>query len=96
MNPRDITPKIYGLPGLPKWLDLPFIKRTAEEYGITKEEAREHIRLNTLQELSTAIGENRGNRHENECRAEDCIQVDRESLSTEPKDAPESCVEDGW
>ena len=96
MTPRDITPKIYGLPGLPKWLDRPFIKRTAEEYGITKEEAREHIRLNTLREIDPRHrGENLG-QSENECRTEDCIQVDRESLSTEPKDAPESCMEDGW
>ncbi len=95
MNPRDITPKIYGLPGLPKWLDIPFIKRTAEEYGLTIEEARERIRLNTLPELEPCKRRDHG-QAANECRAEDCIQVDRESLSTEPKDAPESCVEDGW
>lgn len=51
MNPRDITPKVCGFPGLPKWLDLPLIKRTAERYSITEEEAREHLRLNTLCEL---------------------------------------------
>ena len=93
---REVTPTIYGLPGLPKWLDLPLVKRTAEKYGVTEEEAREHLRLNTVRELSTAKGENRGSSQENECRAEACLQSDRPALSKEPEDAPAVSEEDGW
>lgn len=90
---RDVKPAIYGLPGLPKWLDLPFIKRIAEKYGITKEEAREHLRLNTLCEISMANGENHGTK--NESRTEACIRVNRQTLSQEPRDAPEVRPENG-
>lgn len=93
---RDVTPKIYGFPGLPKWLDFPFIKRTAERYGITTKKAREHLRLNTLRELPTAQGEIRGKTDTDESGTDSCIQVDRTELSKEPKDAPEVSPEDGW
>lgn len=93
---RDVTPTIYGFPGLPKWLDFPFIKRTAERYGITTEEAREHLRLNTLRELPTARGEIRGKTDTDESRAEACVQTNRTALSQEPQDAPEVSAEDGW
>lgn len=33
MSPRDITPAVYGLPGLPAHLDKPHIERLADEWG---------------------------------------------------------------
>ncbi len=107
MTPRDVTPKIHGLPGLPKWLDRPLIKRTAEKYDISEEEAREHFRLNTLPELELVMA--KGEIHDtstksecystcpsDECRTETCLFDDRETLSEEPQDAPEISPEDGW
>ena len=96
---RDVNPKLYGFPGLPKWLDLPLIKRTATRYNITEEEAREHLRLNTLCELPTATGEIRGTEtviERNDTGAEACLRSDRGTLSKEPQDAPEVSPEDGW
>ncbi len=92
---REVTPTIYGLPGLPKWLDLPLVKRTAEKYGVTEEEAREHLRLNTVRELEPCIRRDHGQKA-NEFRAEACLQSDRPALSKEPEDAPAVSEEDGW
>ena len=98
MHPRDINAKLYGFPGLPKWLDIPLIKRTAERYGITEEESRERLRLNTLCELSPAKGETRGTEtviERNEPGAEACLRSDRGALPQEPQDAPEVSPKDG-
>lgn len=83
-----------GFPGLPPWLDRPLVKRMAEEYGVTEEEAREHLRLNTLKELEPYQRRDHG-QTANECRADACIPVNRTTLSKEPKDAPPISAEDG-
>lgn len=45
MNPRDVPfPTVRGFPGLPKWLDEPYIKRKAEEWRVTEDEARYILR----------------------------------------------------
>lgn len=44
MAPRDIKPVVSGFPGLPKWLDDPYIKRQAKEWGVTYEEALARIK----------------------------------------------------
>ncbi|KKK97205.1 hypothetical protein LCGC14_2655080 [marine sediment metagenome] len=95
MNPRDVTPKVHGFPGLPPWLDLPLIKRIAKDYGVTEEEAREHLRLNTIRELEPCKRRDRGQTAD-ECRADACLSIDRDTLSKEPRDAPEISQEDGW
>ncbi len=95
MSPRDIKPIVCGFPGLPKWLDRPLVKRTAEKYGITEEAAREHLRMNTLRELEPCKRREHGQAN-NECGTDNCIPIDRESLQKEPKDAPEISQEDGW
>ena len=41
---RDVTPVVRGLPGLPRWLDGPYIKRLAAEWGVSYEEAQERIK----------------------------------------------------
>ena len=82
MTPRDVKPIVSGFPGLPKWLDLPHIKRVAKEYNITESEAREHLRLNTLSEIEK--------RNSFELRTETSISVDRKSFQSEPQDAPEN------
>ena len=45
---RDVTPEVHGFPGLPPWLDRPLVKRKAEEWGVTEDEARERLRLDHL------------------------------------------------
>lgn len=92
---RDVSPAIYGLPGLPHWLDIPYIKRTAERYSISEEEARERLRLNTIRELPTARGETRGKTDEDDAGTGACIPADRPALPQEPRDAPEVSPEDG-
>ena len=40
-NPGE--PTVRGFPGLPPWLDFPLIKRKAEEWGVTEDEARKRL-----------------------------------------------------
>ena len=40
---RDVTPVVRGFPGLPHWLDRPLVRRKAEEWGVTEDEARERL-----------------------------------------------------
>ncbi len=97
MTVRDVTPKVCGFPGLPAWMDLPLIKRTAKDYGVTTEEAREHLRLNTLREIEPVMAN--GEIHDeraDECRADACLPDDRDTLSNEPQDAPPMGQGDGW
>ena len=95
MSPRDVTPKVCGFPGLPAWMDLPLIKRTAKDYGVTEEEAREHLRLNTIRELEPCQRRDHG-QEADECRADACLSDDRDTLSNEPQDAPSMGQGDGW
>lgn len=40
---RSVKPFVEGFPGLPKWLDGPYIARMALEWGCSEDEARERL-----------------------------------------------------